>query len=217
MLARISRRIYHACWYAFAAIILTTAVCVTIIRLSLPHINEYRGDIEHWVSNYVGYPVRIEHIDADWQGWTPYLYLDGITVFNKSDNTVAAALKSAQISFNPYISLLQWEIAPFKITVTGPELSVRREYDGSIEFMQQPSPGGSPAQKDKNNIFAEWLLLQKSISIEDATINYTDLNRPGPGLLLTDVNLDFKKSAARMQVNASALLPGNYGKRSVSQ
>lgn len=213
MLARISRRIYHACWYTFAAIILITAVCVTVIRLSLPHINDYRENIEHWVSNNVGYPVRIEQIDAAWQGWTPYLYLNGITVFDKSGKTIAAGLKSAQISFNPYISLVQWEIAPLKITVRGPELSVIREHDGSIDFMQHDSAGDRTVQKNKNNIFAEWMLLQKSISIEDATLDYIDLNRPGSDLLLTDVNLDFKKSSVRMQINASAILPENYGKK----
>lgn len=213
MLARISRRIYHACWYTFAAIILISAVCVTLIRLSLPHINDYRENIEQWVSNNVGYPVRIEHIDAAWQGWTPYLYLNGITVLDKSGKTIAAGLKSAQISVNPFISLLQWEIAPLKITVTGPELSVIREQDGSIDFMQHVSAGDRIIQKNKTNIFAEWLLLQKSISIEDATIDYIDLNRPGSSLLLTDVNLGFKKSSVRMQINASAVLPDNYGKK----
>ena len=210
MLARISRRIYHACWYTFAAIILITAVCVTLIRLSLPHINDYRGNIEQWISSNVGYPVKIDHIDAAWQGWTPYLYLNGITVLDKSGITTAAALKSAQISINPYISLLQWEIAPLKITVRGTELSVIREYDGSIDFMQNVSSVDRTAQK---NIFAEWLLQQKSISIEDATIDFIDLNRPGTRLLLTDVNLGFKKSSVRMQINASASLPENYGKK----
>ena len=213
MLARISRRIYHACWYAIAAIILITAVGVTLVRLSLPHINDYRGEVEQWISNNVGYPVKIEQINADWQGWTPFLYLKGITVFDKTGNTIAAALKSAQISFNPYISLLQWEITPFKITVTGPELSVIREHDGSIDFMQHDASTDRTIQKNKNNIFADWLLLQKSISIEDATIDYIDLNRPGSSLLLTDVNLNFKKSTVRMQIDVSAILPENYGKK----
>jgi uncharacterized protein (TIGR02099 family) len=210
MLARISRRIYHACWYTFAAIILITAVLVTLVRLSLPHINDHRVNIEQWISSNVGYPVRIEHIDAAWQGWTPYLYLNGITVFDKSGKAIAAGLKSVQISINPYISLLQWEIAPLKITVTGPDLSVIRDHDGSIGLMQHDFSRDEIIQ---NNIFADWLLLHKSISIEDATINYIDLNKSGSSLLLTDVDLDFKKSSVRMQINVSAVLPENYGKR----
>ena len=60
MFAIILRRIYHACWYVLATVVLTTTVCVTLVRLTLPHIDNYRDEIQDWASKYVGYSISVE-------------------------------------------------------------------------------------------------------------------------------------------------------------
>ncbi|HEY5702536.1 MAG TPA: hypothetical protein VIV20_03580, partial [Gammaproteobacteria bacterium] len=55
------RRLYHACWYISAALILSVAVAVSIARLLLPGINQYNAEITRWVSEKTGYEIEIDN------------------------------------------------------------------------------------------------------------------------------------------------------------
>ncbi len=212
MFATILRRLYHTCWYVFAALVLTAAVCVTLVRLTLPHIDNYREEIQDWASQYVGYSIIVEKIDAEWRGWTPYLRLHEINVLDQTGKNILARLKTATISLNPATTFLQQKLSPLQITITGPELVIIRDTDGAINIAQIESGDDGKYQQDDHSVFAEWLLTQKSVSIQDAKIHYLDLGRRDTPLLLTDVTLFFKRSWKHVQIDASAILPEMYGR-----
>ena len=211
MFAKILRRLYHACWYIFAALVLTAAVCATLVRLTLPHVDNYREEIQDWASKYVGYSIIVEKIDAEWRGWTPYLRLHGINVLDQTGKNTLTRLKTASISLNPATIFFQQKLSPLQITITGPELVIIRGTDGAINIAQTESGDSSQIHDDKHSVFAEWLLTQKSVSIQDAKIHYLDQDRRDTPLLLTDVTLFFKSSWKHVQIDASAKLPEMYG------
>ena len=80
ILSKVLKGIYHFTVYAVGILVLTAAVLVTLVRLFLPDIGIYRGEVEAWVSNYMDYPVVIHTLDATWEGWVPYLELSDIDV-----------------------------------------------------------------------------------------------------------------------------------------
>ncbi len=211
MIARVFRFIYHACWYAVAATVLFLAVAVTLLRLMLPHISDYREEVQVWVGKYFGYPVEISRLDAEWQGWRPTLFLEGITLYNADRTETLADLRSASISLDPVFSLYHRGISPLKLTVSGPDLSVILRQDGSINIARGGPASVDGAGDDANTAFAEWLTLQKRIAIQDARVRIIDdLGHTAP-LALSKVSLDIKNSAARTQVTGSASLPPGYG------
>ena len=77
MISRLLKVCYHCTVYTIGVCVLLAAVTVTLIRLVLPDIGIYRGEIEAWVSNYMDFPIVIHSLDASWQGWIPELYRDG--------------------------------------------------------------------------------------------------------------------------------------------
>lgn len=210
MLANFLSRFYHACWYIAAAIIITAAVCVTVIRLMLPHINDYKPHVETWISDRTGYDIAVEHIDAHWKGWTPTLLLHGIRVMDQSGERKLTSLDSASVTMNPYISLQQQDLTQLQITLVGPGLQITRELDGSIKFANIDT-GREQQIHTGHEFFAGWVLQQRSIAIENASIIYVDKNNPGTGLTLSDVNLKLRNSHTRTQILATAGLPAEYG------
>lgn len=211
MSLKVFRHLYHACWYIIATIVLVAAVSVTLIRIGLPHVNDYREDILTWVNKYSGYSIEAKSIDATWQGWTPYLNFYGITVKDSPGTNTLTTLQSATISFNPLSSLVMGGLSPLNITIRGPKLVIIRASDGSIHFAEDNSPGISGQQFKTSGFLAEWLLQQHRIFIENATIDYVDANLQDSPVKLTNVGLHFKKSSARMQIDVSANLPENFG------
>ena len=211
MLAKILTRLYHACWYVFATLVLTAAVCVTLIRLTLPHIDNYREEIQDLVSNYVGYSIIVDKIEAEWHGWNPYLRLQEINVLDQAGENTLTRLQSATVSLNPATMLIRQKLSPLNITITGPELVIVRGLDGAINIAKVESTDVSEYLDDKHSVFAEWLLAQHSVSIQGAKIHYLDEGHADRSVLLTDATLLFKRYWKHIQIDVSAKLPEIYG------
>src|SRR3972149_581491 len=163
MFAKILRRLYHACWYIFAALVLTAAVCATLVRLTLPHVDNYREEIQDWASKYVGYSIIVEKIDAEWRGWTPYLRLHGINVLDQTGKNTLTRLKTASISLNPATIFFQQKLSPLQITITGPELVIIRGTDGGGRDCRLHLRGHDPPGSGAQHAARRELLAQKSV------------------------------------------------------
>jgi uncharacterized protein (TIGR02099 family) len=210
MLKRLFKGLYHFIWYTFAAIILSAAVLVTLVRLTLPDIGGYRDYIESWVSQYMGYPVEIHDINADWEGWTPHLYLSNINLRNKSGTTVISQFQSAHLSFDPIASITHRQLIPKQLIVSGLGLTLSRRQDGSINITGEASPYGTN-EKLGHSELAEWLLKQKKISIQNAQVRLIDNKSGRDPVFFPNVTLDLRTYKDRLQIKGSAILPVRYG------
>ena len=210
MLKRLFKGFYHVIWYTFAAIILSAAVLVTLVRLTLPDIGGYRDDIQSWVSQYMGYPVEIHDIKADWEGWIPHLYLSNINLRNKSGKNIISRFQSAHLSFDPIASITHRQLVPKQLTISGLGLTLTRKQDGSINIT-----GASTSSIENENIehseLAEWLLKQKKISIQNAQVKWIDNKSERDPIFFPDVTLHLHTYKDRLQIKGSAILPVHYG------
>ena len=210
MLSRVLKVVYQFTVYAVGVSVLLAAVLVTAIRLLLPDIGSYRTEVEAWVSRYMGFPVVFHTIHADWQGWRPHLYLTDIDLLNKAGTQPITHFDSAQINIDPLASLIHRRIVPLHLIISGFELSVKRQEDGSIyiEDIKLEKPG---ANQTKNNELAEWLFKQNVIQIKNAEIEWKDIKHSQEPVLLTDVNLQLRTDPGRLQFEGTTRLPAHYG------
>src|SRR5690606_1726214 len=112
---------------------------------------------------------------------------------------------------NPATMLVRQKLAPLNITITGPELVIVKGIDGAINIAQIESGDSSLNVGDKQSVFAEWLLAQRSVSIQDAKIHYLDEGHSDRSILLTGATLLFKRYWKHIQIDLSAKLPDEYG------
>src|SRR5574338_36487 len=140
---------------------------------------------------------------ADWSGLRPRLHLSEVVV---SDKAGQPALALGQVD-----AVLGWSsvvlLRPYfhYIEVQGPQLMARREADGRL-FVA----GLSVETESSQPGFADWLLSQGRIVIRGARLEWTDLQRGAPPLVLDQVNLELRNWIGRhrfgLQARPSAAL-----------
>ena len=189
---------------------LLAAVTITLIRHALPDVSMYRNEIQGWASNYMDFPVVIHSIQADWQGWIPYLYLQNIDLLNKAGTTPIIHFENVHMSIDLISSLLNREIIPKKLMISGFKIAVARRENGSIAI-EGINVKTSPSNKYNDNELAEWFFNQNEIEIRDAQIEWQDIQLIQDSMLLTDVNLILRSDDDRLQIGGSFTLPPFYG------
>lgn len=207
------RVLYNFCWYAIGTAILLAAILVTIIRLLLPDIGNYRDDIQAWVSQYMGYPVVIQSIQADWRGWTPQLYLDQVTLMSPGGEREIAEFDSAYISFSPLRSLYHRQVIPESLVISGVRLQLLRLEDGNILAIH---PELLPQHYEKflsDDELIKWLLSQPIIELQDSNIEWIDQRYAHRPIKLENARLLLRTDGNRTQISGNARLARQLGKR----
>lgn len=164
-------------YFAFCALVLALRYWV------LPHAEDYRGQIEEMATTAVGRPVRIGGLVADWSGLRPRLHLSQVVLADEAGQPV---LELAQVD-----AVLGWSSLPrlrpyfHQVEVEGPRLTALRDADGRL-FV-----AGMPVESEESSEpgFADWVLAQGAIVVRDARLEWTDLQRGAPTLVLD--RLDF--------------------------
>ncbi|MBL1142877.1 MAG: TIGR02099 family protein [Proteobacteria bacterium] len=207
MLKKFFTILYHFCWYTFAFIVLTAAVLVTVIRMALPEIGGYKNEIQSWVSEYMDYPVVINEITAEWQGWTPHLYLKGIDLYTPDGKSLISKFDSAHLGIDPVASVNKRELVPNQLSIRGLNLEFTRNIDGSISIDND----NNLKTKQDNSALSGWLLKQKHITLEKAKLTWHDKKSNNEPQAFSDVKLELKTQGQRIQVSTYITLPEKHG------
>jgi uncharacterized protein (TIGR02099 family) len=210
MIKRILKGLYHFVWYAFAFIVLTAAVLATVVRLALPEIGGYKDEIQSWVSEYMDYPVVIDKINADWQGWVPQLYLNNIDLYTLDNTSLITKFDSAHLGIDLVASLNKRELVPSHLSISGLDLELIRKTDGSISISNDNNSNLN-TNSDNNSALSGWLLKQKHIMLENANIIWHDKKASKEPLQFSNVQLLLKTQEQRVQVDAYIPLPEEHG------
>ncbi|PKO48170.1 MAG: TIGR02099 family protein [Betaproteobacteria bacterium HGW-Betaproteobacteria-4] len=188
-----------AAWLAFVVLILALRYAV------LPKIGDYQSEIERAVTQAVGLPVKIGHIEARWRGLNPDLVLDEVMV---ADRQGAPAFTLARIEGVLSWHTL-WRLRPTLalLVFDRPVLHIRRETNGKITV------AGVDTEGESDPAFGEWVLQQRRIRIRDATIVWDDRLRKAPPLVLEDLQLALDNSGRRHRFGLSAAPPDELAAR----
>jgi len=212
MRSRVLKSIYYFAVYAVFVLVMLIAVSVTIVRILFPDIGIYRGEIEAWVSKYMGYPVVIHSMDAIWRGWTPELYLTDIDLLNKAGTQPITHFDHARVLIAPLATLLKRQFIPRSLMISGFDLTIAHLSNGAIYIEGVKLQGMDNARTDKNEL-AEWLFKQDNIKIQNASIRWIDLKNKQDPIALSNVSVLLRNDVGRFQVEGSAALPQDYGKK----
>ncbi|MDE2598346.1 MAG: TIGR02099 family protein [Rhodocyclaceae bacterium] len=188
-------------WLALSAYFAFAAVFLTLRYAILPHIAEYRPDIEQAISQAVKLPVTIAGIEAEWQGLRPKLLLSGVQV---SDREGRPALGFNRIeAVLGWSSLWHFDVRLRRLAIDAPVLSMRRDANGQIFVAGLPLN-----QADSSDTrLSDWVLAQGQIVIRDATLQWDDALRQAPTLTLNKVNFNLNNSGRRHRFGLTAEPP----------
>jgi len=188
-------------YFAFALLLLALRYAI------LPQIESYRGDIEQMIGTAINRPVGIRRIETHWAGLHPALTLEG---FEIRDTRGHAALGFDEVEAElSWSSLWHFQLRLARLELDAPTLSLRRDHAGRL-FAAGLEITPDPATDEE---FADWLLVQDSVIVRDATITWQDDLRKAPPLELKHLNFQLDNSFGRHRFGLTADPPRQLAAR----
>ena len=154
------------------------------------------------------HPVVIEGISAEWQGWTPNLYLENIDLYTQDNSSLITKLDSAHIGIDLLTSIRAREIIPNYLSVSGLDLNISRRNDGSLSISSD-NDASFNTDSTKSSALSGWLLKQKHIILEKASVAWHDQKSPNKETQFSDVKIQLKTDNQRLQIEAECLCQNN--------
>ncbi len=185
-------------------VLIVVALCFSILLLSLrywllPDIEQYRENIASAISNTSGQRVTIGKIGANWDGFRPHMMLRTVKVHDNEGNTTL--LLDRLEGTLSWFSLLRGELRFREIEIEQPNLVVRRDAAGVIHVAGFALNGELTGS---DNGFSDWLLRQRQVVINNASILWQDDKRGAPELeFLVSLHLENRGNRHRFGIRAT--------------
>jgi len=173
----------------------------------LPHIQQWRPEIEQRASNALGVPVRIGNISVRSSGWIPSVELKNVVLEDKQARA-ALALPRVVAALSAR-SLFALELRFDQLFIDSPHLEIRRDARGHILVagLDMNGPGTG------DNAAANWFFSQREFVIRSGSLTWTDEQRNAPALSLSDVQLVIRNGLRSHQMRMDATPPVEWGDR----
>jgi uncharacterized protein (TIGR02099 family) len=186
------------------------AVIFAATRLLLPYADQYNAELGARIGDYLGQPVRIRNLDAEWHGVTPELVLKDVSLLDAIGEQPVLRFDTLRLGLDIIDSLRHWQLVFSRITVVGATLQATRHLDGRITMAGLSADGGDTAENI--DTFAAWFFSQGHLSLEDSDITWHDQRNGGRILHFSAANITLRNAGDRHQLDASVLLPGALGR-----
>ncbi len=175
----------------------------------LPHIDDWRPDLEKQATQALGVPVHIGSIASKSGGWLPALDLHDVRLTDAHGRDALVLPRvSAALSAR---SLLALELRFSQLLLDGPELLLRRDTQGRVFVagLSMDGHGDTPASEAA----ADWFFQQPEFVILHGRIRWVDELRAAPPLELFDLNLVLRNGLRRHHLRVDATPPAGWGQR----
>ncbi len=170
----------------------------------VPHAGEYRDKVAALISNAAGTPIIIGELRGEWAGWRPVLEFKDITVLDPNQKP---AIQFDRIHGTlSWWSLLYGSLEFYRLEIDHPSLAMRRDKSGAIFIAGIQLPGGEAAEDPGP---ADWLLKQRSLAINDATLSWQDALVGDHVLTLTNVGFLLENRGDQHNFGLAALPPSD--------
>ncbi|MHB1678451.1 MAG: YhdP family protein [Sulfuriferula sp.] len=182
-------------------IFLTIAFTALVLALRLwilPNLDQWRGPIAASISRSAQQKVILGQLSANWLHWHPQLFIQFVRVLGH-DNHSILFLSNVRTELS-WTSLIYGEVRLAKLSIDDLVLSMRRDKNGTLYLAEIIING----PKHKSHL-ADWLLNQREIKVNNATLSWQDDLRSAPLLIVSQINLDLINSGKlhKFRINAS--------------
>jgi len=194
-------------WLLLTAWLVLFVGWLSLHWLILPHIEEWRPQVEERASAMLGAPIRIGAISAHSSGWVPALELRDVRVLDP-EQRVALTLPRvfAALSARSFLAL---EPRFEQLLIDGASLDVRRDKSGRVRIAGLDfgnAQGG-------DDMAADWFFKQHEFVIRAGTLRWIDETRDVAPLALADVQLVIRNGLREHDLRIDATPPAGWGER----
>ena len=205
---RVFKSLTAKIWALTLLLIILSALAISVARLLIPMVSDFRADIEQLASQAIGQPVTVGEFSGEWRGLGPELVLRDVSLLNPKTGTTSLKLPEIRITLALIDSLRKWGISPRQISIVKPELLIIRHLDGSFSTAGIDSGKESirpdTSAKSRGGLF----LLPAKVQIQQGDVYWINELVGGEPLHLSNVNITFRNESDRHQMGGTLTLPG---------
>ena len=150
-------------YFAFGSTVLLTRYYL------LPHIDDWRTNIESAASAALHTRVSVGRIEANWQGLRPRLLLSDVVLTDATGATVLTLPRVEVVV--AWTSLVALQAHTHSLTVWAPQVEVQRLRDRRFAIAGILI---DPQAAQSDTAFIDWVLAQHDIRVRDARVHYVD-------------------------------------------
>ncbi len=148
-------------WRIAIFLLVAVAVLVSLAKVTLPQLYQYRSELQSYLSSLLGTPVTLRKVDADWQNFQPMLALQQLTI-GDTEVGVPLRISSLELKLDMLGSLVHAHPVFASLLLKKVELVLRQNQDGKWQFADRVS-----GARNKPIDLLELLLAQGRIGLQD--------------------------------------------------
>lgn len=156
---------------AFLAVLLVLlALAFSALRVALPHMTNYRAEVQSVLSKAWGAPVQFGSIDVAFISYRPQLVLTDLRLGKNGP-----AISRFGISLAPWRSLVARHWVAGKIVIDKPHLTFIQQANGQWTLSGAPETSSQNEPENKTNSWSAWLSKLPDlgdVSIHDAVVEW---------------------------------------------
>ncbi len=199
MIHHVTRATKHLIFWS----LILAAIGLTVVRLLLTGVENYKSNLEARISALVGMPVQVGHLGANMRGVSPELVVKDIN-FTPVAPTEGTALYLQEIRFGVDLGkflLYRDTLSSSSVTVVGAKLAITRKPDGEFAIEGLKAGKGQPL----------WLLQGRKYELLHSHITWQDKLKKAAPVVLENVNVAVMNNGNHHRINALAKTPESLG------
>ena len=177
----------------------------------LPHIEDWRPEIERHASRAVGVPVHIGHISVRSSSWIPAVDLRDV-VLRDASGAEALRLPRVSAALSPE-SLLLMKPRLAQLYIEDARLLVRRDSAGHVHVGGLELAQRATVSSADEAATLDWLFSQQEIVLRRGAVRWIDEQRNAPALELSDVDIVLRNGLRSHDMRVDATPPADWGDR----
>ncbi|NOY62286.1 MAG: hypothetical protein GXP10_03865, partial [Gammaproteobacteria bacterium] len=203
----------HGTWHTVVTMLVLIAIVISVGRLMLPEVGQYRADIEQLLGDVLERPIRIGAVDAQWTGLKPRLRLQRVSVLDSSSGQTLLHFTEVRASLDLLSSLLQLRPVLGDMTAVVDNLTIERRASGEITFagFSGSAPDSELERAKITRQALQWLLSMERIDVDLSRLIWRDRQLNNKPLVFDSLRLQLRNGDQRHQLNAAILLPSHIG------
>lgn len=174
----------------------------------LPHLSDWRPDIEQRLSRSLGLTVRMGQLQAGSSRWVPTVQARDVVLLDPQGREALRLPRvDAALSLR---SLFSWSLRLSQVYVEGARLDIRRDARGHVFVggLDLSQPGGADDHRA-----ADWFFAQPEFVIRGGQLRWLDELRGAPPLSLDAVDLVVRNGLRHHDLRLDATPPAEWGQR----
>lgn len=196
-------------WYSSVTLLVTFAVLVTVVRLTIGSVSDYRTRLEEVAGRYLGQPVTISSMDTRLVGFRPSVLLNNVSLLEKGTRERLAHFDQIAISLEPFSSLISLQPI-IELSIHGANIVVGLNENGSLR-VQGVSLSKSARNEGSGGALGAWFLSQARLALVDSRLVWRDFDT-GKEQVFSGVNLELQNLQDRHRLSGYVKLPKALGK-----